>query len=132
LVVDASVAVKWLIRETESDAARSLLALEPVLSAPDILPVEFAGALTKKHRRRQLPAEEVRDALRDLSAVDLTFVAAATLLDDAVEISLHGRHPLADCLYLAMARRTGVRLATFDGKLAALATRLGIPLWTPA
>ncbi|TCZ57848.1 type II toxin-antitoxin system VapC family toxin [Roseicella aquatilis] len=48
-------------------------------------------------------------------------VPDAELLDHAVLLSAAIRHPLYDCLYLALVRRLDARLATFDKGLAALA-----------
>ena len=51
VVVDASVALKWVIQEDGSEAAEALLRQEPLL-APDLLIVECANVLWVKTRRR--------------------------------------------------------------------------------
>jgi len=55
LVVDASVAVKWLFEEPDSERAEALLASAGEdglkLVAPTILPAEVANALWKRMRR---------------------------------------------------------------------------------
>ena len=50
VVVDASVALKWVIEEDGSEAAGALLLEEP-LAAPDLLIVECANVLWAKARR---------------------------------------------------------------------------------
>ena len=50
LVVDASVAVKWLVAEEESDAARELLESGEELHAPGLMASEIANALCRKAR----------------------------------------------------------------------------------
>jgi len=42
-VVDASVGVKWVVNEADSDLARSLS--ETSLHAPDLFPIECANIL---------------------------------------------------------------------------------------
>ena len=50
VIVDASVALKWVIEEDGSEAAGALLLEEP-LAAPDLLIVECANVLWAKARR---------------------------------------------------------------------------------
>ena len=50
LVVDASVAVKWLIAEDDSDVARELAASGEDLHAPRLMASEIANALWRKAR----------------------------------------------------------------------------------
>ena len=50
VVIDASVALKWVIEEDGSEAARGLL-LSEVLAAPDLMIVECANVLWAKERR---------------------------------------------------------------------------------
>ena len=55
LVVDASVAVKWLIAEEGSDAAHGLAASGDDLYAPRLMASEIANALWRKARLGGLP-----------------------------------------------------------------------------
>ena len=57
-VVDASVAVKWVVEESDSVQARSLSRAR--LEAPDLLPVECANILWKKERIGDLTKEQAR------------------------------------------------------------------------
>lgn len=50
LVVDASVAVKWLIAEDDSNIAREMAAREEDLHAPRLMASEIANALWRKAR----------------------------------------------------------------------------------
>jgi len=65
IVVDASVAAKWLFREPDTDRARALLeeAQRGHLSmlAPELLPVEIARSLWKRVYREGLRPEEVEE-----------------------------------------------------------------------
>jgi len=131
MVIDASAAVKWFVNESESEASRTILLGSAALTAPDILPVEVAGALIRKYREGNVTARDVRESLTEFAALSIAYSPAGSLLDDAVALALAHRHPLPDCLYLALARRAGSPLATFDRRLAALAARLKIALWTP-
>lgn len=57
-VVDASVAVKWLVREPLSHEASLLLTGEVSLMAPDLLYAEAANALWAMRQRKEMTAAE--------------------------------------------------------------------------
>ena len=71
VVVDASVALKWVIEEDGSEAAGALLLEEP-LAAPDLLMVECANVLWAKARRRVLTRDLACAALAALQAAPVT------------------------------------------------------------
>ena len=71
ITVDASVALKWVIEEPDSDAARKLLA-EDVLVAPDLLYIECANSLWRKVRRAQLDRDEARAAYAAIEAAPIS------------------------------------------------------------
>ena len=54
LVVDASVAVKWLVAEEDSEAADRLLAGGDDLHAPRLMASEIANALWRKARTGEI------------------------------------------------------------------------------
>lgn len=51
LVVDASVAMKWLVPEEDSDAADRLLAENHELHAPRLMVLEVAKASVRQKKR---------------------------------------------------------------------------------
>ena len=63
LVVDASVAVKWLITEEWTEESRRLLAASIDRHAPDLILAETANVLWKKARRGEIdPHAHFREA----------------------------------------------------------------------
>jgi predicted nucleic acid-binding protein len=132
VIVDASVVVKWFFPEPQAAEAQQLLSIAGSLTSPDLLPVEVGGALARRCRRREMRKPEVEASMQDLLLLGIHFTPSSALLTDALAIALAERQPMFDCLYLALARRSGRTLATFDRRLADLARQLGIPLWTPA
>jgi len=120
IVVDASVAVKWLLPEPGDAAAQELLASEERLVAPSLIRTEVAAALARRARFREIEPHDaetamglwlqtLRDGVIGLVADEADLVAALGL---AMELS----HPLQDCLYLALAERLGAPLVTADKK----------------
>ena len=75
-VVDASVAVKWLVPEIHTQEAEQLLDPTHVLLAPDLLYAEVGNALWKRVRRRELRAEEARLVLAALHQFSLDMTAS--------------------------------------------------------
>jgi predicted nucleic acid-binding protein len=63
LVIDASVAVKWVIEETGTEAALSLRRGAKLI-APELLVAECANVLWKKVRRNELSRDEAHLAAR--------------------------------------------------------------------
>jgi predicted nucleic acid-binding protein len=119
LVVDSCVAVKWFIREEDSDAAHSLLAGQSGLIAPDIALAEIANALWKAHKRRIVDQEEVQRRLKGASRFFNQLLPTNELLDDGLELACTIDHPIYDCLYVVVSRRMGAPLVTTDSRLIA-------------
>jgi predicted nucleic acid-binding protein len=124
-VVDASVAVKWVVDEPDSDLAALLLDGRPLL-APDLLWVECGSVLWTKVRRGVLPAADAALAGRVLRGADIETVAGRLLLDDALSLALRLDHPVYDCLYLALAIQRERPFVTADRRFAERVEASGI------
>jgi predicted nucleic acid-binding protein len=118
IVVDASVAAKWLMVEPGTEAANALLSEGKRLLAPDLVAVEVAAALTRKVRMGALDAAPAARHIQQwrswLERGVLELTPSATLLSDAAEWALRIAHPLQDCLYLALAARHDACVITAD------------------
>jgi predicted nucleic acid-binding protein len=120
-VVDASVAIKWVIAEGDDDAALRLRDL--MLSAPDLLLAECGSALWAKVRRREIEEDEAIMALAALSEAPIVLTPMPFVTADALRLALLIGHPIYDCLYLALALQTQVPLVTADRRFAAAVAR---------
>ena len=117
LVVDACIAVKWLVNEEHTHESRQLLARRISLCAPDIILVEATNAILKKARRNEIP--DPRPYLENLAVLPETVQLSPStdLLPLASRIAVEIRHDIYDCLYLACAQTAAVSLVTADGPL---------------
>lgn len=122
-VVDASVAVKWVVPEILSEQSDRLLGGGEALIAPDLLLTEAANALWKKIRRRELSAAEANRALDVISASGIVLYAAQPLLARALAMAQRLEHPVYDCVYVALAERERATLVTADERLLARLAR---------
>lgn len=112
VLIDASIAVKWVIDEPGSAAA--VLLLDRRLAAPDLLCPECANILWKKVSRRELSAEEADVAARALEAAEVELLAMRPYLAAAAALASELDHPAYDCIYLATADAMALPLVTAD------------------
>jgi predicted nucleic acid-binding protein len=76
LVIDASVALKWVLEERGSSEARQLLTANHLLAAPDLMWIECANVLWVKARKGQISASDARAALDAIDAAPVRALAA--------------------------------------------------------
>ena len=116
LVVDASVALKWVVEEEGSEAALALKGHD--LAAPPLMRVEAANALRTLAARRAIAPAVALDLLGLLQEAPVTVIEPDDALERrALEIALELAHPVYDCVYLALAERMGRVLVMADGRL---------------
>jgi predicted nucleic acid-binding protein len=113
-IVDASVAVKWYLAETDSGIAHRILLGGHDFIAPDLLLVELANALYKAWLNGAIDDVHTEMALGHIPQNIRTFFPVTDLVADAVVISRILRHSVYDCVYLALAWQTGAKIVTAD------------------
>ena len=118
LVVDASVAIKWMVRENDNDKARALFDLPDPLIAPDWLLIEAASALWRKVKQSELLQIHAERHIEDLPEFFSRLHPSQSLVGEALRWSFRLKHPVYDCLYLALAITQNCQLVTADDKFA--------------
>jgi predicted nucleic acid-binding protein len=120
LVIDASVAVKWVITESATKEAVQLLEASS-LAAPDLLPdlliAECANILCKKVQRQELSPHEALMAARLLERADIEIYPTRHLLETATRIAIDLNHAAYDCIYLGFAMANHWQFVTADDRL---------------
>jgi len=124
-VVDASVAVKWVVQEDGSDRAQLLSRVD--LESPDLLWIECANILWKKVRVGDLDGREAAGRLELLHRPPVALVPSRELLGSALQLALDLKHPVYDCVYLALAVRRQIPLVTADRHLPTAVRKLKKP-----
>ena len=116
LVIDASIAIKWVVEEDGTGLALALRQ-QSRLVAPDLIVPECANILWKKVQRKELSKDEALIAARLLQSVEIELVSARSLMESATRLAIELDHPAYDCLYLALAVENGCRFVTADERL---------------
>lgn len=122
-VVDASVAVKWFVNEDGSEIAEALLSSGQPLAAPEFLQVEAANALWKNALRGNLDANMATESATDLRRLIGSWHQDEFLLDAAARFAFALRHPVYDCMYLALAQLLDTQCLTADRRFLDVTAR---------
>jgi predicted nucleic acid-binding protein len=117
LVVDASVAVKWFVREESREDALRLLDRGEDLCAPDLIVTEVAGIAWKKCIRGEIERDQAGFIAAAISRYVGTLHSSVELIEQALQIALYLNHSIYDCLYLACAEDVNGIVVTADRKL---------------
>jgi len=115
-IIDASVAVRWLVQLPHHEEARALLAHQHRLIAPDFLNAEVGSALVKLVRAKVLSQTEGFEAYEDFFRAPVRVLPTRPLAHMAQKLALKHGQSFCDCLYLAMAEVEGGAFATADGQ----------------
>lgn len=124
MIIDASVALPWLIETPFSTAARRLK--QEKKRSPHLVLIETGNSLLKYHRAGHLDERDTRAAMKALPVAFDELIADHTLLSSAIDIAISRSQKVYDCLYLALALERREPLVTADRRLAAIAATIGI------
>jgi predicted nucleic acid-binding protein len=114
LVVDASVATKWVVPEDDSELADALLTSTARLHAPAFLAMEVANALWLKMRRGELDDAKARASLEYLRMIPLAAWQGEEPLPATLRLAKELDHAVYDCAYLALALHLDAVYVTAD------------------
>lgn len=134
VVVDASVAAKWLIAEPDSEIAAMLLDGSFDLQAPRLLASEIGNLLWRKAVNGSIDDHEATRLAAALLDMPLQWRDDERTCVEAVRIAVELGHPAYDCMYLALASLIGTQVVTADKRfVSAVASTpyrtIVSPLW---
>lgn len=124
-IVDASVAVRWLVELPHSSQACALLTYSNRLLAPDFLPAEVGSALTKLVRAKELSRADGLAAFEDFFRAPVRLLPIQAVADRAMKLALKSGQSFYDCLYLTLAEAEQGLFATADGRFNQAMTAIG-------
>ena len=112
MILDASVAVKWLVPEEHSETAAALVGQTDIF-VPTLFHSEVANALWKKARRGEIRLEDIIANLGEVPLL-VTTLDETEALPRALAIAAQLEHPVYDCVYLALAEARDDVVLTAD------------------
>lgn len=116
-VIDASIAIKWILVEAGSSAARALGATE-TLVAPDLFFIECANVLTMKVRRGLMSQADAEAGMQVIDGFPIRAVSARPHVRAALAIAAELKQTAYDSLYLAVALAERAAFVTADQAFA--------------
>src|SRR5262245_11194451 len=121
LVLDSSVAFKWVVAEVDTDKALRLRdecrqALHEFL-APDFFPVEIAHSLTRAERQRRIAPPAGWALWLTVMADAPALHPSIPLMPRAYALSSSVKLGVYDCLYVALAEHEQCQFVTADDRL---------------
>ena len=119
VVVDASLAFKWLVEERDSDKAHAILqywdSLDLGLAAPCLMPFEVTNAVHRRVTQSEISAGEGARLIERLLSTGFELHETVGLHRRALELAGQLRQGTAyDAHYLALAETLGCELWTAD------------------
>ena len=124
VVLDASVAAKWLVWAGEPFEAEALSLLKRrnqgqlEFVVPDLFLPEMGSILCKAIQRIRCTEEAARRSIQELRNYDLTTAQSEPMLESAFAIARRYNRSFYDSIYVALAVSKQVTLVTADEKLA--------------
>lgn len=121
LVVDCSVAAKWILPEPRRDAALRLFKQyetgEILLIAPELLLAEFASLLAKRCRRKEISANQAEHAFGLMQNCAPRLFDVRPRIHSALSLALQCQLSVWDCIYIDLAIERDCPVITADRRL---------------
>ena len=114
VVVDASVAVKWVLPEDDSEFAEKLVTSGARLHAPAFIFVEITNVLWKRMRRHGLGEADATDLMARMRRAPVILWHGEEPLPATLSLAKALDHAAYDCAYLALAIQLDAVYVTAD------------------
>ncbi|MEX2546555.1 MAG: type II toxin-antitoxin system VapC family toxin [Chloroflexota bacterium] len=132
IVIDASVALAWCLKDEASDFADGVLerVIADGASAPSHWPIEMANGIRSAERQGRIDIDEVADVsqMLDQLGIEVVPVELTTALWSVLDVARTHELSAYDAAYLSLARFRGVALATLDDRLRKACKSAGVQL----
>jgi hypothetical protein len=125
LVVDASVAAKWFVREDFYEDAAELLEYFDQLCSVDLLVAEVTNIAWKKLLLGAIAPAQAVDMAKGVRSGISRLYPSGLFNERALQLASQLRHSVYDCLYLACAESLGATLVTADRQFGRKAQSAG-------
>lgn len=119
VVMDASLAFKWLVEEEDTDKAEAILEdwdrRGVALAAPYLMPFEVVNALHGRVRRGDFTVEQAAFIFESRLSSEIELYYTPTIHTRALQLAAElGQGAVYDCHYLALAESLDCEMWTAD------------------
>ena len=134
LVLDASVTLAWSFDDEQNSYADGMLTRltsgQATAAAPPIWPAEVVNGLLIAERRGRHTADQTTRLVADISQLPVAVETGGLALLGPAVLTLARAHNLSiyDAIYLELALRLGLPLATVDTRLSRAAPTAGVAI----
>ena len=128
LVIDASIAVAWMLEESPPVAGRAMQRLQSgtIGVVPDLWYYEVCNSLLTAERKGRAAEQVVTSLVADLERLAEFFEASPTTPSLLVSAARQSGLTAYDAAYWELAYRRRLPLATLDGAMRTAALKAGI------
>lgn len=127
-VLDNSVLCGWFLANQADEYTEAIAArlLESEAVSPQLLQLEFVNVLRTGCRRGSIPIQKAREIVDQVAALPIRIDAAPPSPATLLALALRSDLSSYDALYLELALRLQLPIATRDGALAEAAWAAGV------
>lgn len=134
-VIDCSPVLAWFFDDEISDYSEAVLrhleSRAPAI-APRLWQLELTNGLVVGERRRRSGLTAPESFLRFIQALNVSFDDSIPEVAVLLDIARKHRLSVYDSVYLTLAIRESLPIATLDKQLAQAAEASGVGLWSPS
>ncbi|MCG8505070.1 MAG: type II toxin-antitoxin system VapC family toxin [Sphingomonadales bacterium] len=134
-VIDCSPVLAWFFDDEISDYSEAVLrhleSRAPAI-APRLWQLELTNGLVVGERRRRSGLTAPESFLRFIQALNVSFDDSIPEVAVLLDVAREHRLSVYDSVYLTLAIRESLPIATLDKQLAQAAEASGVGLWSPS
>jgi predicted nucleic acid-binding protein len=122
VVIDASVALKWVFSDEDGIGQASQLLMDSaagrlIMHAPELMGYEWGNGIWAALRQQRILWDEALTAIRTLPILNIRFHPIEEIRELALELAQQYQRSYYDSAYLALAQKLGVLCFTGDRRL---------------
>jgi len=132
-VLDACTALSWSFEDERNEYAEQVKAslVDSTAWVPRIWVAEIANGIVTATRRQRIDATKTAAILDALVRLPIEVHELEVGASELADLSLRFMLSAYDALYLHLAHRSGLPLASLDGRLDAAGEKAGVPRYKP-
>lgn len=131
-MLDASVALAWVLEDESSDFSNQLLLKMKTMEkgsviCPRMTLIEVANALWVAENRKRVPQGKGSLLVELFTHLGIIFVESTeSMIFEAHKLAINYQLSVYDCIYLVLAQKNQIPIATIDQRMIKVANQLSV------